>query len=140
MFCREGLAQLERHHVKIEAAGLRIVAVGIGEPKHAQHYCPMLAPSATCLVGRGVEAHVAYGLKRGGLLELAGPEVMVAGLRASAKGIRQGVPTGDPAMLSGTFLVDSDGVIQFAFYSGHAGEHLDLSALLARAGREESVS
>ena len=38
MFCRDWLAQLGRHQAEIEAAGLRVVAVGIGEPKHAQRY------------------------------------------------------------------------------------------------------
>jgi hypothetical protein len=35
MFCREWLAQVERHHTEIQATGLKVVAVGIGEPKHA---------------------------------------------------------------------------------------------------------
>ncbi len=130
MFCREWLAQLERHKHEIESAGLRSVAVGLGQPKHALRYCPSLAPSATCVVGHGTEAHIAYGLKRGGLLQLAGPQVIASGVRATSKGIVQGATTGDPTMLSGTFVVDQDGVIQYAFYSANAGDHPDLGEVL----------
>jgi hypothetical protein len=130
MFCREWLAQLERHHGDFEAAGLRLAAVGLGEPKHARHYCPQLAPSLTCLVGKGVEAHAAYGVQRGTWQQLVGPAVIAAGLRATASGAWQGAATGDGRMLSATFVVDEQGVIRFAFYGEHPGDHPDLDRVL----------
>jgi len=42
MFCRQRFAQLERHRIEIQATGLRVVAVGIGEPKHAPAFNPEL--------------------------------------------------------------------------------------------------
>jgi peroxiredoxin len=133
MFCREWLAQLERHQSEIQAAGLRVVAVGIGEPKHAQRYCPTLAPNAECLAGRGTSAHEAYGLHRGSLMQLAGPQVIQAGLRATASGVTQGETTGDWAMLAATFVVGPDGVIRFTHYGQFAGDHPDLKEIFAAA-------
>ena len=140
MFCREWLAQLEQHHEAIQAAGLKLVAIGLGEPKHAQRYCPLLSPSATCVLGLGTAAHRAYGLQRGGLGQLAGPHVIAAGLRAAAHGFHQGASTGDVQMLSGTFVVDPAGRVRYAFYSSDAGEHPDLVSLLDELHQEATAS
>jgi hypothetical protein len=126
MFCREWLAQLERQHPELRAAGLRAVAVGIGEVKHARRYCPALAPSLECVVGEGSQTHRAYCLKRGSLLQLAGPLTVAAAVRATAQGHTQGAATGDGAMLPGAFIVDRDGIIRYAHYGRHAGDHPDL--------------
>jgi len=140
MFCREWLAQLEQHHDEIQAAGLKVVAIGLGQPKHAQRYCPLLSPSAACLLGQGTAAHRAYGLQRGGLRQLAGPRVIAAGLRATAGGFHQGASTGDTQMLSGTFVVDQLGRVRYAFYSSDAGEHPDLDRLLDELHQEMTAA
>lgn len=127
---------MEQHKEAIEAAGLRTVAVALGEPKHAQRYCPQLAPSATCLCDSDTAAHRTFGLKRGNLLQLAGPQVVVSALRAAQAGHSQGQTTGDPAVLSATFVVDQRGTIRYAYYSKFAGDHPDLTALLDAARNE----
>ncbi|MBC8099916.1 MAG: hypothetical protein H7Y11_10775, partial [Armatimonadetes bacterium] len=38
-----------RNEQAIQDAGLQVVAVGIGEPKHATRYCGTLAPGIDCL-------------------------------------------------------------------------------------------
>jgi peroxiredoxin len=124
---------LEQHKEEIEAAGLRVVAVGLGEPKHARRYCPQLAPSVTCLCNSDAEAHRSYGLKRGNVLQLAGPQVIASALRAVQKGHSQGEATGDVTMLSATFVVDWRGIIQYAYYNKFAGDHPDLTGLLEAA-------
>jgi hypothetical protein len=131
---------LEQHHAEIEAAGLKAVAVGLGEPKHAQRYCPALAPRLTCLVGRGASAHTAYGLRPGGLSQLAGPQVAAAALRAAVHGNWQGAATGDTTVLGGTFVVGTDGLVRAACYDRHAGDHPDLARLLAQFRREVAAS
>lgn len=131
MFCREWLAQLEQHHAELAAAGLNVAAVGLGEPKHARHFCPRLAPSLTCLVGQGAEAHLAYGLRRGGAAEFVGPGTLMAGARAVLGGYLQGTATGPQDILGATFVVDGQGLIRAAYYDRFAGDHPDLKALLA---------
>ncbi len=130
MFCREWLAQLEQSKAEIAAAGLRMVGVAISEPKHAQRYCPQLAPSLTCLCGLGTDTHAAYGLRQGNILQLVGPQVIAAGVRASAAGVRQGEVTGDWSILSGTFVVTPDGIIRYTLYSDFAGDHPPLAEIL----------
>ena len=130
MFCREWLAQLERHHKDIMASGLRVVAVGLGEPKHARRYCGKLAPSATCYTTSTGEVNRAYGLARAGLRQLAMLDMAKAVVRAISRGHMQGRTTGDALMLPGTFIIDRDGIVRYAYYSRHAGDHPDLTALL----------
>ena len=56
--------------------------------------------------------------------------MIAAGWRATAHGFQQGAATGDMQMLSGTFVVDPTGRLQFAFYSRDASEHPDIVELL----------
>ena len=131
MFCREWLAQLGRHQTEIEAAGLRVVVVGIGEPKHAQRYCPQLAPQANCISLPEPLAHTAYGLRVGVLTDLVNIQTMKHGWRAMRGGHRQSQPTGDVRQLGGTFVISRAGIVEFAQVSAVAGDHADIPAVLA---------
>ena len=130
MFCREWLAQLESHKDDIEKAGLKAVAVAIGQPKHARRYCGKLAPSLDCYTNQETDVYQTYGLRQGGLGQLLSFGVMKAGMRANVAGFRQGKATGDVKMLPGTFIVDTEGIIQYAYYSRHVGDHPPISNLL----------
>jgi hypothetical protein len=139
MFCREWLAQLEQHQDALRTAGLSLAAVGIGEPKHAQRYCGTLAPSVTCLVNKSLEAYRAFGLKQGDPLQLVGPQVVAAAVRAVGSGHTQGQTTGNSLMLGGVFVVDRQGVVRFADYDEYAGDH-PVFAHILRAARELKLS
>jgi peroxiredoxin len=121
---------LERHKDDFAQAGLQVVAVALGEPKHARRYCGRLAPSITCYCNQTADVYRAYGLKRMAMVQALQPGLLLAGARAAAGGHVQGETTGDPRMLPGTFVVDTDGLIRFAYYSSHAGDHPNLAALL----------
>ena len=121
---------MEQSHEEIEAAGLRIVAVGLGEPKHAQRFCGKLAPSLVCYVDQDETAYKTYGLQQGGILALAGPATFIVAARAAASGHVQGEATGDTRMLPGTFIIDGAGIVQFAYYSRHPGDHPKIKKLV----------
>lgn len=131
MFCREWLAQLGRHQAEIEAAGLRVVAVGIGEPKHAQHFCPTLAPHAMCISLPEPLAHHAYGLRVASLSNLVNVQTLKHGWRAMREGHMQTRATGDERQLGGTFVVSRSGIVEFAQVSAIAGDHADIPTVLA---------
>ena len=63
----------------------------------------------------------AFGLDRGSLLQLAGPKVWLAGLRAAASGHGVGLPKGDPLVLAGAFLVVG-GRVTWEHRSAHTGD------------------
>ncbi len=130
IFCRERLCQLEKAQAEFTAAGLPIVALALGEPRHAKRYGPLLAPSITCLAAPSDAAYTAYGIAHGA----AGPgsitKVIGAGLRAALAGNMQGRATGDQFFLGATFVVEPGGWVRWAHFDTFAGDHGDLSAAL----------
>ena len=74
-----------------------------------------------------------YGLQQGKLGELMSPAAVVASVRALARDNMQGEAVGDVKKLPGTFIVDKNGIIQYAHYSKHAGDHPKIADLIAAA-------
>lgn len=129
------MAQLELNKDKLNAAGLQVIAVAMGEPKHVDRYCRRLAPSITCLTGDagGEAAYNAYGLREGSFQEIASLGVLKAGFRAMRKGYVGGQPVGNVKMMPGTFIVDTQGRIAYTFYSNHVGDHPTIDDVITAA-------
>lgn len=121
---------MELHREEIEAAGLRVVAVGLGQPKHARRFGDKLAPSVECVTNESPELHATFGIERANLLRLVAPDAIKAGARAASRGHVQGEATGDTQRLPGTFIVDESGIIRYAHYGKFAGDNPELPALL----------
>jgi peroxiredoxin len=125
---------LEQHREEFENVGVNVVAVGLGEPKHAALFGPQLAPSVTCLTRSTPEAHSAYGIGRAGAQSLTQPGILSAALKATAGGHRQGRATGDTRVLSATFVIDRAGVVRFAHYARFPGDDPQIEDILRAAG------
>ncbi len=130
VFCRAWLKALQQHMDAFEDAGIQVVGIGIGVPKHAERVCGKKAPSVMCLSDATIGTHVAFGLGHASLGQLLDPRMMVAGAKAVLAGNMQGIPTGDTRMMPGTFIVDREGIIQYAFYSDHPGAHPPIADLV----------
>jgi hypothetical protein len=126
---------LESDHAKIAQSGLRLIAVAMGEPKHNERYCGSLAPHVTCLTAPDAGPYAHFGLQQGGAAELMSLDVLKAGFRAARKGYVPGGAVGDARMMPGTFLIDRQGRVAYAYYSKHAGDHPYLPALLHEGER-----
>lgn len=70
----------------------------------------------------------AFGLGRGSLLQLLGPKVWLAGLRAIGSGNGVGKPKGDVSRLAGAFLA-RDGRVVWAHYAAHTGDIVEPGAV-----------
>ncbi|HEX2621522.1 MAG TPA: AhpC/TSA family protein [Phototrophicaceae bacterium] len=135
MFCREWLAQLGLHNEELTGAGLQIVAIGQGEPKHITRYCHKLAPKIECLVRDDTTAYRAYGVHQSGFKDFGALDMVKSSVRALSRGHIQGQATGDVAMNPATFIIDTDGLIRYAYYSANAGDHPPISELIAEANK-----
>jgi peroxiredoxin len=124
---------LEQHRTEFENVGVNVVAIGLGEPKHAAFYGPRLAPSVTCLSRATPEAHAAYGIGRVTAGALVQPGLLSAAVRATVHGHVQGKATGDASVLSGTFVIDAFGVIHYAHYARFPGDDPQIADLLRAA-------
>lgn len=130
--CRARLAELEQRHEDIQAAGLQQVALALGEPKHAERYCGKLAPHLECLADDKNDGYYDWGLQQATISDLFshGVDIMKASLKAAANGHMQGRATGDANMLPGTFIIDSDGIVRYAYYSAYAGDNPAIDTLV----------
>lgn len=126
---------MELNKDNLKVAGLQVFAVAMGEPKHVKRYCERLAPSITCLTGDagGEAAYNAYGLREGGLQQIASLDTLKAGFRAMRQGHRGGKPVGNVKMLPGTFIIDTRGRVAYAYYSKHVGDHPPMTNVIAAA-------
>ena len=122
---------MELHREEIEAVGLRVAAVGLGEPKHARHFGDKLAPGVDCLTNERPTLYEAFGIEQGNSLRMVAPDAIMAGARAASRGHTQGQTTGDAQRLPGTFIIDAAGIVRYAYYGKHAGDQPDLAELVA---------
>ncbi len=106
-FCREALADLARQRPALEANGVQIILVHMGEPefgseffaKYGLHDIPQVSDPHRTL-------YRAFGLKRGDLRMLLGPKVWWRGLHAALFGGHGvGLPVNDPFQMPGIFLL-----------------------------------
>ena len=114
----------------MEAAGLRVVAVGLGQPKHARQFGDRLAPSVDCVTREEPELHAGYGIGRANMLRLLAPDAIKAGIGAAGRGHTQGQATGDAQRLPATFIIDADGIVRYAYYGKFAGDNPDLAEVI----------
>lgn len=78
-----------------------------------------------CLADPSREGYRTYGLKRGNFWEVIGPAAIVRGLRARRKGHRIEKIEGDAFQMPGTFIIDRGGIVRYARYARHSGDHPD---------------
>jgi len=91
-------------------------------------FFPERWPAATALADPDKALFGAFGLSRGSLLQLVGPQVWLAGLRAASRGHGVGLPKGDPLVLAGAFRIAA-GRVTWAHYAAHTGDIVPAEAV-----------
>jgi hypothetical protein len=108
-----------------------VLLVFQGSPRVGEKMLGERWPGVRGIADPELKLYQAFGIRRGNLFELAGPNIYVAGARAALKGNMQGFgrPIGDPNLLPGAFLVQPDGRITWEHRFTHAGDHPDWTEL-----------
>ncbi|MCC7019852.1 MAG: AhpC/TSA family protein [Ardenticatenales bacterium] len=130
-YCQIALRELAAERPALEALGARVVAVAIGEPEHAVRFGRKAAPGVDVLVSPDTSAHRAFGMRRALPWEFVHPRAVARGVRLAAQGILPRVPTGDPFLLPGTFVIDRAGRVRYARYAADVSDNPDWGALRA---------
>ncbi len=128
---REQAEHIRQDLPRFHAAGAYVAAITLGPTEVAAKLFGPTEQPITVLVDPNQQAYRAYGLGQGTLWQLAGPLVWGRSLKALLQG-RVGKPAGDVRQLPGTFLVDSQGVIQYIHRAAHSADFPDHRAILAR--------
>lgn len=130
-YCQIALRELAAERSTLASLGAQVVAVAIGEPVHAATFGRKVAPGVTLFVSPDTAAHRAYGLRRGRPWEVVNVRTVVRGTQLAARGILPRVPTGDPFLLPGTFVIDRTGRVTYARYAADVSDNPDWTALRA---------
>lgn len=105
-----------------------------GSIEDGEAFFRRLWPEARAVSDLPLKFYDAFGVERGGLREMFGPEVWACGVRAARKGSFIGAPVGDPWIMPGLFLVRDEQVLwRHAFR--HAGDHPDFAQIPQLAAR-----
>ena len=127
LFTREWVADL-RKTADADPAYPPVVFVHLGTAEDGAAFFDKHAPAARAVADPTERLFKAFGLGRGRLAQLFGPEVIACGLRATFKGHGAGKVIGDPWILPGLFLVEGDR-IAWAHRARHAGDHPDFGGI-----------
>jgi peroxiredoxin len=125
------VAQLRRHQDKFDAAGVRIVLVGLGTPEQAEAFRKDFKLDFPLICDPDRALYAAYGLQRTGLVKMASPSLFVKGIKAMVQGGSLGVPQGDIQQLSGVFIIDRKGIIRFAHRAQDPADHPSAEEILS---------
>lgn len=106
------------------------MAVAHGEPKQAQALCDRFDVPFPCLADPKKDGYQAFDIKRGSVMQVAGPATWAAGIRAFRKGHRVETYGEDVYQLSATFIIDTRGIVRYVRYAKHSGDHPKTAELL----------
>jgi len=129
--CRDYAIQLNRAKKEIEAAGTRITLIGQATPRHAAHYRRRFAPDLRILADEERGTYKLIGAVRGGVSELAAPNVVLKGFSRGLKNRAvQGRPIGDVRQLGATVLVMPGGRIAWSHMSHDASDNATVEEIV----------
>ncbi len=138
-FCREALADLSAHRREIEANGTQIVLVLMGREQQAEKALKNHGLSDVPRIwDPKLALYRAFGIKKGGAMQLFGPKVWWRGVQAGIFGGHGlGAPEGDITQMPGIFLVFHGEILE-SFRHQSAADRPDYLALVGAVPRTRS--
>jgi hypothetical protein len=134
IFCRETVGRLrEASERRSDFPPLLFFFQGSGT--EGRVFLSRSWPEARAVADRPKRFYEAFGVERGGVLELFGPGVWSAHRRARAAGFEQGERVGDVRMMPGVFWVEG-GRVRWRHVFRHAGDAPDFERIPELARRE----
>jgi len=126
-FCKQTLADLERWQQGIRSAGLHLAIVSMSStPGETRALARRYGVEASgCFADPERMLYRALELKRGRFVQLFGPRVILAGVRAALRGHGVGRLEGDGFQMPGAFVLHRDQVLR-AYRHETAGDRPDL--------------
>jgi peroxiredoxin len=125
---------LARLNPQIDDINAKIVVVTMGKPDETAAFCAERAPGVNCFADPEATSYRLFGLARGNAQQLFGPAVWLRGAQVTVDGTFDGLPigkpVGDPFQMPGVFVIDTNGRVQMAYYSKHAGDYPDDAVLV----------
>ena len=117
--------QLHRDREKFDAAGARLVLIGQGTPRHAQHFREQFdLDGLEILVDPDLQAYEIAGAKTASLSDLFGPRSVLSGIkRAASERMVQGMTQGSNTQLGGVLVVAPGGRVAWSHLAQDASDN-----------------
>jgi peroxiredoxin len=145
-FCQAQVVALREDRDRFESFGADVTVIGQGTPQECAEFCDARRVPFRVLVDPDRRAYRAYGLGKGGAMQVMGPQMMLPWIRNELhKETRQHVARGASyTQMPGTFVVDVVGIVRFAHRSRHVADiprnHVILKALAELAPDRDATS
>jgi len=123
-FCQAQVVHLRDERERFEEVGAGIVLIGQGRPSDATAFTERMRQPFECLVDPNRSAYRAYGLAKATPAQVLGPRVALPFLRANVRRetLQRGLQGGSFFQMPGTFVIDTDGVVQMAHRNRHVAD------------------
>lgn len=125
IFCRELVRDIRDYHYS-QAGFVPVIFFYQEIPEEGVRFFNKYWSEARGISDQERDFYSTFGLGRGTVNQVVGPESMVCGIRATLKGNFMGKPTADVWEMPGMFLVKNR-MIMWKHHYRHAGDHPDLS-------------
>lgn len=122
-------------HQDLTDRGYVVIAVGQGTGRRSAEFRRDNDLPFVVLSDPGRAGYEAFGLKHGSMLDMLRPSLVIAGIKATLSGARQGKTEGDPLLMPGTFVIDRDGIVRYAHPGAHAGDVPSAAELIRTVDR-----
>ncbi|MDH3684636.1 MAG: SelL-related redox protein [Myxococcales bacterium] len=132
VFCRETVADL-RAIAESDPTFPRVLFFFVGSSTEGRAFMRRYWPGVRAVADPEKRLYAAFGVERGGVLQMFGPGVWSGKRRARSKGHEQGERSGDIWMMPAAYLVDGATILWQHEYA-HAADHPDFARIPALVG------
>lgn len=124
------MAQLRREKGRIEAAGLQVVLVGMGNPEQSERFRRQFRVPFPLICDPEQALYQAFSIPTGSSAQVMGPAIVARGLGAMLRGNWAGKPVGDVMQMPGAVGVSTAGEVWYVHSGESAADYATVDQIL----------
>jgi len=122
---------------EFDEKGAQILLVGIGSEKETETYRKTYAPEFPMVYDPERRLYQAFQLKQTSLLKMTSASLLFKSIDVIGKGYGIGLPKGNLYQLPGVFIIDTEGIVRYSYYSRDPADRPTPEALLFELAKIE---
>jgi hypothetical protein len=122
---------LSERYREFQDRGADVVAVGMGRVDMAKHFAQTRDIPFRLLVDQHQESYRALQLKRGTLMDVAGPKVWMRGIKGTLTGHPSSLPKQDAKQMAGVMVVAAGGDVRYLHRAEASSDNPPIDDVLA---------
>ena len=122
---------MSERYQEFQDRGADVVAIGMGRVDMAKHFADTRDIPFRLLVDHGQESYRALELRRGTLLEVAGPKVWMRGIKSTLTGHPSSLPKQDAKQMGGVMVVAPGSDVRYVHRAEASSDNPPIDDVLA---------